>query len=214
MFADDIALLREVNGKWGPVRQPVIEVGGLRRPTIADYTITIDAMARFKGLTFSSQSEAEEYIARAQWGRYQTIEDPVAKALGCETVVENPEDGGLLIEQLHRRYQRSIGTIVCLSTLEHVSDPYEAAGHMRDALQSNGLAIVSVPWQFPFHPSPRDLWRFSPDALREIFSADRGFELLYCDWRLRIPADAGVLDIQTGRPQTIESCACVARVMP
>jgi hypothetical protein len=99
-----------------------------------------------------------------------------------------------------------------LSTLEHVEQPFEAVMQIRDVLRVGGLAIVSVPFQFPYHPSPSDHWRFTPSGLRIIFCRPC-WEILSCDWRLNIPASAGILDIHTGQPQAVQSCAIVARAV-
>ncbi len=82
-------------------------------------------------------------------------------------------------------------------------------------MMTGGLAIVSVPFCFPFHPSPEDNFRFTPTGLRHVFTALKGepqrWEVLQADWRLDIPAEAAVLDIKTGRAQAIKSCHLVAR---
>lgn len=205
MFADDIALVRMAAEQFGPLPTPIVEVGGLERPTIADYQRTIDAMDVLRD---EGQTAWPERIEAAQRARYLQIERPLS-FLG-EYLIENPETGGVPVELITEKYQGDIGTIVCLSTLEHVADPKLAVYSIWRALRTGGVCIVSVPFQFPHHPSPEDNWRFTPTGLRHLF-ASAEWETLWCDWRLRIPASAGVLDIHTGQPQAIESCAIIAR---
>ena len=207
MFADDLRLLAELNAKYGPFPRPIVDVGGLERPCIADYQVTIDAMK-------TVDRSDPKAVADAQMARYQDIHRPLS-FLDPDYLIENPETGGLTVEALHYRYEHAkgtgIGTAVLLSVLEHVANPFRAVDMLEQAMELGGLAIVSVPWIFPHHPSPRDLWRFSPDALRELFS---DWEVLACDWRLMVGADEGVLNMRDGRPQAIESAYIVAARVP
>lgn len=210
MFADDIDLVRELVAKFDGGKETIVDAGGLERPCIADYQITIDAMAKvFRGYYVGDERQA--MIAKAQESRYQNITRPLS-FLG-DYAIENPETGGKAIEDLHVKYDHSVGTMVCLSTLEHVADPFKAVRRLRMAMRPGGLCIVSVPFQFPHHPSPVDHWRFSPTGLEQLFDVDTRFEVLACDWRLRIPASAGVLDIRTGQPQAIETAYLCARAV-
>lgn len=200
MFADDLRLLAELNQKYGPFPRPIVDVGGLERPCIADYQVTIDAMK-------TVDRSDPKAVLNAQKSRYQNIHRPLS-FLDPDYIIENPETGGSTVEELEVKYPSAIGTAVLLSVLEHVRDPFLAVDSLGYAMRRGGIAIVSVPWMFPYHPSPRDLWRFSPDALRYLFSA---WEILACEWRLKIGADEGVLNLRDGRPQAIESAFLIAR---
>lgn len=62
----------------------------------------------------------------------------------------------------------SIGTVICLETLEHVADPLRAVQEMHRVLKPGGLLAISSLMFFPIHAHPWDYWRFTPE----------GFELL------------------------------------
>ncbi len=228
MFADDRLLVKELVAKYGPALQPIVDVGGLSRPCVAAYEKTIEAMAKLRWEQTHEENGEEKYIESvgkidpddvraAQMCRYLDIERPLS-FLGPHEI-ENPETGGVPIEGLSDRYPDGIGTAILLSVLEHVADPFVAIDRLRDAMQVGGLAIVSVPFCFPHHPSPEDCWRFTPTGLRYLFSPPKGseeptrWEILECEWRLDIPAEAGVLDIKTGRAQIIKSCYAIARAV-
>lgn len=206
MFADDIALVKMAAEKYGPLPQPIVEVGGLEDPCIADYDRTIKAMAELR----YQPGRIDEQVIAAQRARYLNIHRPLS-FLG-EYEISNPETGGMDIGDLAGHAPECYGTVIALSVLEHTENPFAAVDDMRATMQIGGVCIVSVPFQFPCHPSPKDLWRFTPDGLRALFGSDE-WEVLYCDWRLRIPADAGVLDLHTGKPQAVESCAIIARAL-
>lgn len=204
-----------------------MECGGLVRPTIAAYEKTIEKMKLLEGCVLPGHrvigNVSAELIIEAQRARYLDIERPLS-FLG-EYVIENPEaPGGLPLERLAEKYNPAngtgIGTAILLSVLEHVVDPFHAIDCLWQAMAPGGLAIVSVPFTFPHHPQGgmgEDNFRFTPTGLRHVFGhhpdEPAQWEVLEADWRLRIDAGQGVLDIHTGKPQAIESCYIAARAV-
>jgi SAM-dependent methyltransferase len=58
--------------------------------------------------------------------------------------------------------------LACSSqVLEHVDDPRAYLGQLRDALEPGGRVVLSTHGVWPYHPDPRDLWRWTSDGLRE-----------------------------------------------
>ncbi len=237
MFKDDLDLVREMVAKYGPARQPIVDVGGLIRPCVASYQKTIDLMAAIEDEFQRGGVKTDAMIAAAQRARYLDIERPLS-FLG-DYSIENPElPGGLAISDLWTKYNNKdspkIGTAILLSVLEHVDDPFEAIADLRDVMADDGLVIVSVPWSFPYHAEcGQDNWRFSPTGLRKVFERQRirvqmsmaplservrelsppvrRWEVIESSWRLDVKAEDGVIDLKTGRAQTIQSCYLVAR---
>lgn len=222
MFKADIDLLARVAAQYAPLASPIVDVGGLENPTVADYQKTIEAMNaipwpfdRPMAENSSGYSERQRVVQAAQLARITRPSRPLA-FLG-DYVIENPEAGGLPLERLCERYDDTIGhmpligTAVLLSVLEHVGRPWMAVDDLHAAMKPGGLVVVSVPWAFPTHHGPKDCFRYSPDGLRGLFSDAAHWEILECDWHLRIPSDAGVFDLHTGRPQAIEACFLIAR---
>lgn len=192
---------------------PFVECGGLENPTIASYDLTIAAMAKLKvGASLVGGPGLDEQIRAAQMCRYLQIHRPL-EASCPGYVCENPATGGLPLERLPDKYHsgNEIGTAICLSVLEHVAQPFEAIEVLWEAMKLGGLVIVSVPWEFPHHPSDgEDNWRFSPTGLRHVFRP-KFWQVLEAGWRLQISASAGVLDIRSGEPQAIRSAYICAR---
>ncbi len=62
----------------------------------------------------------------------------------------------------------SVGTALCLETLEHVEDCRAAVQEILRVLKLGGLAIVSSGMKEIIHPSPHDYWRFTPEGFESL----------------------------------------------
>lgn len=59
--------------------------------------------------------------------------------------------------------------VVCTEVLEHVFSPLHAVENIRKMLKTNGVAVVSVPFNFRIHGPLPDRWRFTEHGLRSLF---------------------------------------------
>ena len=65
----------------------------------------------------------------------------------------------------------SFDFVVCDMVLEHVEgNPQDAIDEMRRVLRDGGIAVVTTPFIYRYHPAPGDFWRISPDGLKLLFS--------------------------------------------
>lgn len=62
----------------------------------------------------------------------------------------------------------SVGTALCLDTLEHVEYPHTACAELYRVLKPGGLLVVSSVMNFPIHDYPNDYWRFTPEAFASL----------------------------------------------
>lgn len=119
-------------------------------------------------------AEGQEGIAdlRAVFGATEHI--------GCD-IQEGP--GVDRIEDVHQLSfeDGSVGTVICLETLEHVADPRRAVQEMHRVLQPGGVLAISSLMFFPIHAHPWDYWRFTPE----------GFELLLEPFESRLVVAQG-----------------------
>ncbi len=63
----------------------------------------------------------------------------------------------------------SISRIISNTVLEHVQDPIKAVAEMDRLLEKGGVAYVAIPFLYPFHSSPSDYQRWSPEAVKVLF---------------------------------------------
>ena len=63
----------------------------------------------------------------------------------------------------------SVGTALCLETLEHCEDPFGAGRELARVVRSDGgVCLVSTPMLLGIHGYPEDYWRFTPEGLRVV----------------------------------------------
>jgi len=62
----------------------------------------------------------------------------------------------------------SVGTVLCLETLEHVEYPRKALEEIHRILRPDGIAVISSVMCFPIHDYPYDYWRFTPEAFQSL----------------------------------------------
>ncbi|QOX80336.1 methyltransferase type 11 [Trichlorobacter lovleyi] len=186
MFWDDIRLVTEQIEKYG-LRRPFVDLGGMDRPCIADYDLT------------SATGD--------QYARYVTIPQRPFDHIDPDYLVLNPDKGDPFIEDLPYHYQNHFGTAVCLNVLEHVLNPFRVFAALYQIMQPDSLLIVETVFSFPYHPSPQDYWRFSPDCLQHLAEQAR-FQVLECNWRMTVAADKGIRNITNNEPQEIRSVYC------
>ena len=58
----------------------------------------------------------------------------------------------------------SVGTVLCLETLEHVFEVRRAFDEIHRILAPGGLLIASTPFHFHIHAHPDDYWRLTPSC--------------------------------------------------
>jgi SAM-dependent methyltransferase len=63
---------------------------------------------------------------------------------------------------------QSVGTVLALSTLEHVRRFWLGAAELQRILRPDGVLLISCPFYFHIHNHPSDYWRFTPEALDSL----------------------------------------------
>lgn len=68
----------------------------------------------------------------------------------------------------------SVGTVICVDTLEHVEYPHRSLEEIHRILKPSGIAIISSVMHWPIHNYPSDYWRFTPEAFRSLLKPFKG----------------------------------------
>lgn len=95
-------------------------------------------------------------------GVYTVTKVNLSKEVGCD-VVHDLEVAPLPFES------NSFDAVVLNNTLEHIFHARELLSEAVRIAKPGGSVIVTVPFLFPIHPSPHDYWRFTEEALRQMF---------------------------------------------
>jgi len=64
----------------------------------------------------------------------------------------------------------SFDTIVCTQVIEHVKNPFRVLEEIKRLLRPGGVCFVSAPFMYPYHPDPKDFFRFSAEGLQSFFA--------------------------------------------
>ena len=75
----------------------------------------------------------------------------------------------------------SFDAAVCWSVLEHVPHPDRAIAELLRVLKPGAEIWMQLPFLFPYHESPRDYWRVTPDGLR-LWMSDFDEIACACDY--------------------------------
>ena len=81
---------------------------------------------------------------------------------------------GIVVGDIHAlpfKEERFDG-IVCKSVLEHIESPGKAVSEIHRVLKKGGMALVYVPFIFPYHAEKglyKDYWRFTEDGVIYLF---------------------------------------------
>jgi len=122
------------------VKGPILEVGS------KDYGTTQDFRSLFPG---------EEYIGTDMF-----------PGKGVDIVLDLTED----FERIDRALQgKRFNTIICMSVLEHCSDPFRMARNIESLLTEEGVLLLGVPFVWEIHGYPDDYWRFTPNGVKRLF---------------------------------------------
>ncbi|WP_372789312.1 methyltransferase domain-containing protein [Paraconexibacter sp.] len=64
----------------------------------------------------------------------------------------------------------SVGTALCLDTLEHCEDPPQACRELTRVTADGGVCVLSSVMLFGIHGYPNDYFRFTPEAFRSMLA--------------------------------------------
>jgi SAM-dependent methyltransferase len=102
-------------------------------------------------------------LAVADW-------NPVLSRFMPDVAFRNLEYPEHDIQDLKAIADESVDVLYHEMILEHIEDPQAAVDESLRVLKKGGIAILTTVFIMPYHPSPIDLMRFSPDYLKRMHS--------------------------------------------
>jgi SAM-dependent methyltransferase len=93
----------------------------------------------------------------------------------------------------------SVGTVLALSTFEHVPRFWRGFEEVHRVLRPDGALLVACPFYFHLHAHPSDYWRFTPAAL-ELLLEPYPSKVVGWHGPASRPANVWALAFREGRP--------------
>lgn len=209
MFLKDYELIKQLHEKY-KFKGPLIEPGGLERPSIADYEISKEKAYKVDLELGENKVKRTVMVPHEnQRDRYKDIVRPWS-FIDKYYLIENPEQGGKGMEELPDAYEEEFETVICTSVFEHITDPFECSDALFEIMKPGGYLINCAPFLFPRHDAV-DNWRFSPEALKYIHEKS-GFEWLEGDFHINYGSADGIGDYHNAdQHQAIVGCYALCR---
>lgn len=100
------------------------------------------------------------------------------KYIGIDMQVGRGVDIVLNAHDIKDRFEKSsFDIVICLETLEHDNGFWITLANINYVLKEGGFFLCSTPTLgFPYHPYPKDYWRFTKDAYKEVIF--KGYKIL------------------------------------
>jgi hypothetical protein len=73
--------------------------------------------------------------------------------------------------------------LLCPSVLEHLRRPWVAARQLASISKVGAMLLVNTHQSFPYHPYPKDYYRFSIEGLEEVFAPDAGWKVVRSEYQ-------------------------------
>src|SRR5262249_12985965 len=96
----------------------------------------------------------------------------------------------------------SIGTVIAMSTFEHVPRFCRGFEKLYRVLRPDGAALISCPFYFHIHNYPSDYWRFTPEAF-DLLLNDFPHRILGWHGAAKRPANVWALAFRENRPVAV-----------
>lgn len=113
-------------------------------------------------------------------GARRAVQDiPFSRYIGVDYTVNVQPDVVSGLDRLGLR-DNSVGSINCISVLEHVYDYKAALSEMFRVLTPGGCVRVQTPFMLGYHEFPDDYFRYTHSALRRMFE-EAGFRIIFLE---------------------------------
>ncbi len=104
--------------------------------------------------------------------------NPQAQYLGTDLLAGDCVDYPCDAHELSKHFGRHFDAFLCTSTLEHCRRPWIVSAELAQVVREGGIGFVETHQSFPVHGYPSDFFRFTREAMAELFAPDVGWEMI------------------------------------
>lgn len=90
----------------------------------------------------------------------------ISEGEGVDHVADITDGNSAFINE----HRESFGTVICMEVMTHVLNPFEAARNLFSMLKPGGSMILSECYVRKISKMPLDLWRFTYDGTKQLYS--------------------------------------------
>lgn len=101
-----------------------------------------------------------------EWGFDNIIGIDLIEGKGVDYIVDITDESSDFMDK-HKEYY---STIICMEVLTNVKNPFKASDNLISMLKSEGVILLSECYVRKISKMPIDLWRFTYDGTKELFS--------------------------------------------
>ncbi len=74
-------------------------------------------------------------------------------------------------EKLVQKFgKNSFDIVISTCSIEHIQDWIESISNIKNICKTNGIILIIVPSDWPYHEYPYDFWRYKKEDIKNIFS--------------------------------------------
>ncbi len=111
---------------------------------------------------------------------------PYKRFLRCKKYVcidINPENNPDIVADAHNLKiieNEQYDLVLATEILEHCHDPKQVISEFQRIIKQNGTIILSTPFLYPYHPDPKDYYRYTIDGLQELCKTFKEVKIIPC----------------------------------
>jgi SAM-dependent methyltransferase len=134
---------------------------------ILDKSMALVLKERKLGITLDIGCKERPYKKSMQYTEYRSLDI-------------NPQNKPDIVGDAHNLHMVKDGmfdTVIATEVLEHCQKPQKVLEEIHRILKKDGVAIISTPFLYPYHPDPKDYFRYTKDGLEELAKMFREVEV-------------------------------------
>lgn len=144
----------------------------LKIPTVSRISLDSELLKQFKrlnpGVVLDAGSTDSPYKKHIPHTRYITLD------------IDERSKPDICCDIHDIKWQSNyFDTVIAIEVLEHLHDPQKAVNEIHRVIKKGGICIASTRFIYPYHPHPKDYFRYTWDSLNNIFKVFNNVEIFH-----------------------------------